>query len=535
MNFSSLEYPYPSKRNLLYSNRGMVATSQPLAAQAGLDMLKKGGNAVDAAIATAACLTVVEPTSNGIGGDAFAIIWIDGELHGLNASGPAPEALSLEYFEKQGLKEMPTFGPIPITVPGVPAAWAALSERFGNLSLKTVLKPSIQYARNGFPITPATAYFWNKAYQNALTNYQGDIFNPWFQTFAPEGRAPMAGEMWKSEGHAKTLEAIAKSEGRDFYEGELADKIDAFLTKHQGKLKKKDLEQYKVRWEKPVSVSYRGYDVWEIPPNGQGMIALQALAILQGMEPQPVENEEATHQIIEALKLAFVDGTTHIADPDHMKSSLEDLLSEEYIQSRRKLIGKTAIMPEPGFPPRSGTVYMAAADGEGNMVSMIQSNYMGFGSGVVVPETGIALHNRGHNFSLDPRHPNCLAPGKRPYHTIIPGFLTKDGQAMGPFGVMGGFMQPQGHLQLLTKIIDFKLNPQAALDAPRWQWLGGKKIEVEQNYPETLIQQLAERGHDISLQRERGSFGRGQMILRNETGVLCGATEPRTDGYVAVW
>jgi len=238
MNFSSLEYPYPSKRNLLYSNRGMVATSQPLAAQAGLDMLKKGGNAVDAAIATAACLTVVEPTSNGIGGDAFAIIWIDGELHGLNASGPAPEALSLEYFEKQGLKEMPTFGPIPITVPGVPAAWAALSERFGNLSLKTVLKPSIQYARNGFPITPATAYFWNKAYQNALTNYQGDIFNPWFQTFAPEGRAPMAGEMWKSEGHAKTLEAIAKSEGRDFYEGELADKIDAFLTKHQGKLKK---------------------------------------------------------------------------------------------------------------------------------------------------------------------------------------------------------------------------------------------------------------------------------------------------------
>lgn len=535
MNFSSLEYQYPSKRNLLYSNRGMVATSQPLAAQAGLDMLKKGGNAVDAAIATAACLTVVEPTSNGIGGDAFAILWMEGELHGLNASGPAPEALSLEYFKKQGLKEMPSLGALPITVPGAPAAWAALSQRFGNLSLQTVLNPAIQYARSGFPVAPSTAYFWKRAYQNALRNYQGDVFEPWFQTFAPEGRAPRSGEIWSSKSHGKTLAAIAKSEGRDFYEGELAEKIESFLWKHQGKLTKKDLEKYKVRWEKPISVSYRGYEVWETPPNGQGLIALQALAILQGIELSSVENEKAVHSIIEALKLSFSDGKAYIADPDHMEVSVENLLSEKYVQSRRDLIRDTALMPEAGVPPRGGTVYMAAADGDGNMVSMIQSNYMGFGSGVVVPETGIALHNRGHNFSLNPRHPNCLTPGKRPYHTIIPGFLTKDQKPIGPFGVMGGFMQPQGHLQLLTKVIDFNLNPQAALDAPRWQWMGGNKVEVEQNFSETMIQQLVERGHDIVLQRERGSFGRGQMILRDEFGVLCGATEPRTDGCVAVW
>ncbi|RQD72517.1 MAG: gamma-glutamyltransferase family protein [Tindallia sp. MSAO_Bac2] len=535
MNFSSLEYPYPSKRNLLYSNRGMVATSQPLAAQAGLDMLKKGGNAIDAAIATAACLTVVEPTSNGIGGDAFAIIWTEGNLHGLNASGPAPKELSLEYFEKQGLKEMPAYGPIPITVPGAPAAWAELSERFGNLSLQTVLKPAINYARYGYPVTPATSYFWKKAHNNALANYQGDVFKHWFETFAPEGRAPEPGEIWKSEGHARTLEAIARTEGRDFYEGDTAERIETFLSNHQGKLKKSDLEKYRVRWEKPISVSYRGYDVWEIPPNGQGMIALQALSILQGMELDPVENAETVHRIIESLKLAFTDGKAHIADPDYMTVTAEELLSKEYIDSRRKLIGENAIEPESGLPPRGGTVYLAAADNEGNMISMIQSNYMGFGSGVVVPDTGIALHNRGHNFSLDPRHPNCLAPDKRPYHTIIPGFLTKNGKPLGPFGVMGGFMQPQGHLQLLTKIIDFQLNPQAALDAPRWQWMGGKRIEVEQNYPETLIHQLVEKGHDIVIQREKGSFGRGQMILRNEEGVLCGATEPRTDGCVAVW
>ncbi|SFH87772.1 gamma-glutamyltranspeptidase / glutathione hydrolase [Tindallia magadiensis] len=535
MNFSSLQYPYPSKRNLVYGQKGMVASSQPLAAQAGLDMLKKGGNAIDAAIATAACLTVVEPTSNGIGGDAFALVWAENDLHGLNASGPAPANLSLEYFEKQGLKEMPVYGPTPITVPGAPAAWAELSERFGNLSLKTVMKPAIQYAREGFPVAPATAYYWKKAYQNALKNYQGEVFKHWFDVFAPQGRAPEPGEIWKSEEHATTLEVIAATMSRDFYEGIIAKTIDEFLSKHHGKLKKEDLESYQVRWEKPISAHYRGYDVWEIPPNGQGLIALQALSILEGMELDTEENGQTVHRIIESLKLAFTDGKTYIADPDHMPTSVESLLSKEYIESRRAMISENALLPEPGMPPRGGTVYLATADGEGNMVSMIQSNYMGFGSGVVIPGTGIALHNRGHNFSLDPRHPNALAPGKRPYHTIIPGFLTKKKKPLGPFGVMGGFMQPQGHLQVITKLIDFQLNPQAALDAPRWQWLGGKKIEVEQDYPELLIQQLVERGHDISIQRERGNFGRGQIILRNENGVLCGATEPRTDGCVAVW
>ncbi|SMP67871.1 gamma-glutamyltransferase family protein [Anoxynatronum buryatiense] len=535
MNFSAQHYPYTSRRTLVYGQRGMVATSQPLAAQAGLDILKAGGNAVDAAIATAACLTVTEPTSNGIGGDAFAIVWLKDGLHGLNASGPAPAALSLEALQQRGLHEMPAHGPVPVTVPGAPAAWAALAEAFGRLPLTSTLKPAIDLARHGYPVSPVAARNWERGVTKAAAHYQGAAHQAWFKTFAPSGRAPKAGEIWRSEDHARTLEKIAQSNARDFYEGDLACQIHDFMKEITGFLTKDDLARYEVKWEKPLSINYRGVDVWELPPNGHGIVALMALNILGQFELDPTETCESLHLSMEAMKLAYSDGKAHIADPAHMKVTVEDLLSFGYAKERSRLIGSEALLPAPGTPPASGTVYLAAADGEGNMVSYIQSNYMGFGSGLVVPGTGIALHNRGHNFSMDPSHPNCVAPGKRPYHTIIPGFLTRDGSPLGPFGVMGGFMQPQGHLQVVSRLVDYGLNPQAALDAPRWQWLGEKRFEMEPSISELLVEALRKKGHQIVYQSDAGSFGRGQIILRNEAGTLCGATEPRTDGMVAVW
>ena len=535
MEFSAHRYPYASRRTLVYGQRGMVATSQPLAAQAGLDMIKSGGNAVDAAIATAACLTVTEPTSNGIGGDAFAIVWMNDSMHGLNASGPAPGKLSLEALHERGIIDMPAHGPVPVTVPGAPAAWAALSERFGRLPLTTVLQPAIDYARIGYPLTPVTAEMWKRAFEKASENYQGSMYRSWFDTFAPKGRPPKAGEVWKSEGHARTLEQIAASKARDFYEGDIAQQIHDFMMESGGFLSKEDLSAYQVRWDQPLSVHYRGYDVWELPPNGHGLVALMALNILKHFDLDKQETSCSMHKTMEAMKLAYSDGKAWIADPNHMPVSVEELLSENYARQRSSLIGEEALTPSAGSPEGSGTVYLATADGEGNMVSYIQSNYMGFGSGMVVPETGISLHNRGHNFSLDPSHPNCVAPGKRPYHTIIPGFLTKNGRPAGPFGVMGGFMQPQGHVQLLSRIIDYGLNPQASLDAPRWQWLGDKRFEIEMSISELTLADLRQRGHEIVYQQDRSSFGRGQMIIRDDTGVLCGATEPRTDGSIAVW
>ncbi|HET7627036.1 MAG TPA: gamma-glutamyltransferase family protein [Bacillales bacterium] len=513
----------------------MVATSQPLAAQAGLDILKKGGNAVDAAIATAACLTVVEPTSNGIGGDAFALVWMKGKLHGLNASGPAPRAMSIDRLKADGHEEIPETGWVPVTVPGTPAAWAALSKRFGKLPLAETLRPAIEYAENGYPVSPTLGRFWKKGYEK-FSKLEGDAFSGWFETFAPNGKAPEIGEMWASPGHAATLKAIAKSDAEWFYRGEGAEKIDACARKHGGYLTSEDLADYEPDWVDPIRVNYRGYDVWEIPPNGQGLIALQALNLVKGWTFAAKDSVDTYHKQMEALKLAFADGKTYIADPRDMSVSTEALLSDAYAEERRKLITNEALEPEPGEPPKGGTVYLATADGEGNMVSLIQSNYMGFGSGIVVPGTGIALHNRGHNFSLDPASDNALRPGKRPYHTIIPGFLTKDGEAVGPFGVMGGFMQPQGHLQVIMNTIDFHLNPQAALDAPRWQWRKGKIVEVEHTFPHHIASALADRGHDIRIALEPNSFGRGQIIWRNpENGVLTGGTEPRTDGMVAAW
>lgn len=536
MNFDFHSYPYTSQRTTVMANNGMVATSQPLAAQAGLDMMKKGGNAIDAAIATAAALTVVEPTSNGIGGDAFALVWTKGKLHGLNASGPAPKSISIETLKERGFEKMPTHGWMPVTVPGAPSAWAELSRRFGRLPLKDVLQPAIDYAEKGYPLTPILGKYWQYAYKKFKQILTDDEFQHWFETFAPDGRAPEIGEIWRSEGHAATLRAIGETDGESFYRGGIAEKIDAFSKKYNAFLSKEDLADYKAEWVDPIKVHYRGYDVWEIPPNGQGLVALLGLNIAKGYEFREKDTVDTYHKQIEAMKLAFTDGKAFITDPAEMRVTVEELLSEEYGESRRSEIAGEALTPEPYQPPRGGTVYLATADSEGNMVSFIQSNYMGFGSGLVVPGTGIALQNRGHDFSLDPEHHNALKPGKKTYHTIIPGFLTKDGEAVGPFGVMGGYMQPQGHMQVVMNTVDFHLNPQAALDAPRWQWIEGKKVQVEPHFPNHIAQALVRKGHQIEVTVDTGGFGRGQIIWRDpKTGVLMGGTEARTDGSIAAW
>ncbi|MCF7931150.1 MAG: gamma-glutamyltransferase [Acholeplasmataceae bacterium] len=530
------DYPYPSKRTVVYAKNGMVATSQPLAAQAGLDILKQGGNAIDAAIAVAAALTVVEPTSNGIGGDNFALIWHQDQLHGLNSSGHAPESLTIEALEDKGIKEMPRFGFTPVTVPGAVAGWAEMSKKFGKLAFSEVLKPAINYAKNGFAVSPTVAQYWKSAHKIYQSHLKGEEYSYWFETFLSDGQAPNEGDLFYLKDHAKTLEDIANTDGNSFYHGEIADKIDAFSKKYGGYLRKSDLERYQPQWVKPISVSYKGYNVWEIPPNGQGLVALMALNIIEDFNFKEKEKLEVYHKQIESIKLAFADGLEYISDPKTMQMSTDDLLSKKYAKSRAKLIAKEAEIRTFGKPNASGTVYLATADKDGNMVSMIQSNYMGFGSGLVVPGTGIALHNRGHNFSLDPKKDNCLAPNKKPYHTIIPGFLTKGKQPIGPFGVMGGFMQPQGHLQVVMNLIDFKMNPQSALDAPRWQWMEGNHISVEPSVPKRIISGLISKKHLVKIEPNLGSFGRGQVIIRNpKTGVYAGGTEKRADGSIAAY
>lgn len=526
--------PYPSKRNVVYAKGGVVATSQPLAASAGLEILRKGGNAVDAAIATAACLTVVEPTSNGIGGDAFAIVWFNNQMHGLNASGISPSSISIEALKKQGFTEIPKHGLIPVMVPGIPSAWRELSQRFGRLPLIEVLKPAIDYAKNGYPLSPTLAYYWKIAYQSYQKQCTLEEFKPWFATFAPNGICPQVGEIWASADHAKTLELIGITNAKAFYQGELADKIDAFSKKYHGFIRKSDLEAYQPTWVKPISIDYKGYQVWEIPPNGQGIIALEALNIVKGLSLSLTPSFDNVHKQIESMKLAFADGLNYITDSAFMKVSSSELLSETYAATRRRLITDHALDPVKGNPIGSNTVYLATADQDGNMVSYIQSNYMGFGSGIVIPNTGIALQNRGHNFSFDPTHENALGPNKKTLHTIIPGFLTKDEKAIGPFGVMGGFMQPQGHMQVIMNSIDYKLNPQAALDAPRWQWISKKHVVFEPNFDHSIIEELIKKGHNATIEPNLGAFGRGQIIWRNPTtGVYVAGTESRTDGAIA--
>lgn len=520
------DYPYASGRRVVLGQRGAIATSQPLATLAGMEMFWAGGNAVDAAIATAIALTVVEPTSNGMGGDAFAQIW-DGQLQGLNGSGKSPQALTADLFA--GLAQVPPRDWRAVTVPGAVSTWRLLSDRWGKLPFEQLFAPAIRYAETGFPVSPETARAWQRAAAIYLP-LTAPMFQPFKQVFFKGDRAPRAGEIWGSLWHAQTLRAIAASGGEAFYRGDLADRLTQFATDTGGYLTPSDLQQHQADWVQPICVRYRDLTVWEMPPNTQGLAALIALNILEEFELSryPRDSADSFHLQIEAMKLAFADVYHHIADADYMVVSHQDLLSQEHAVHRRQLIGDRALpLAKPGLP-RGGTVYLAAADAD-LMISLIQSNYEGFGSGLLVPETGIALHNRGAGFTLNPDHPNCIAPAKRPFHTLIPGFLTHENQPLGPFGVMGAPMQPQGHVQVVVNLMDYGMNPQSALDAPRWRFIAGNTVLLEQSVSRSLAMQLSDRGHVIQVSAEGGQFGKGQIVLRQD-GVLIAASEPRADG-----
>lgn len=533
MNFDPFYHRYPSKRNLIYSNNGMVATTHPIAAQAGIEIMKRGGNAFDAAIATAACLVVVEPTSNGLGSDAFAILSKGDVLYGINGSGRSPKKLTREWLMANEIHKIPKFGPIPVTVPGAVGTWVEIINRFGNLTLKEVLSPAIRAANEGVVVQPTVGKYWELANKRYSSILKEDMFKYWFETFTIDGKAPKVGSLIKLEDHARTLEIIGKTNGEDFYRGEIANKISNFMESIGGLLSLDDLMEYKPEWVDPISTNYRGYDIWELPPNGQGITTLMALSILNNMELKDLEDPQSVHNAIEAMKIAFQDGDKIIGDVNNI--NWMDYTTKEYGLNKINEIGDMASIPEESEYRRGGTVYLSAADKDGNMISYIQSNYMGFGCGLVVPGTGIALQNRGCDFTLKAGHPNTLEPGKRSYHTIIPGFLTKENKSIGPFGVMGGMMQPQGHLQVILNTIDYGLNPQDALDAPRWQWIKGNTIHVEHGFSNSLTGALSRMGHDIVVMHDGGGFGRGQIIFKMEDGSICGGTESRADGYIATY
>ena len=537
-NFDAQEYKYASRRRVVHAKRGMVCTSQPLASQAGLTILQQGGNAIDAAIATAICQTIVEPTNNGLGSDCFALVWTGGKLHGLNGSGYAPQRLTPEAVAASGATErMPLRGWEAVTVPGAPSAWAELHKRFGRLPFAKLFEPAIYYAEQGYPVSPIVARFWQEGI-DALTPYKNNpAIAPWFATFDVHGNgvAPQTGEMVTLPDHAKTLRILADSYCESYYRGELAQKLVEFSDKTGGYLSLEDLADYRAEWVEPVHINYHGYDVWEMPPNGHGITTLMALNILKDMEIGAKDTGDTFHKQIEAMKLAFADGMHYIADPRYMQTRVEELLSEAYAAQRRALISETALEPTHGKPFCGGTVYLCTADGEGNMVSFIQSNYKDFGSGIVLPGYGINLNDRGAGFSLNPELDDYLAPRKKPYHTIIPGFLTHEGEAVGPFGVMGAYMQPQGHVQVIMNTVDWLLNPQTALDAPRWQWIAGKEIWLESSVAPEIVEDLRRRGHEVRVLEDDTTFGRGEIIWRDSNGVLAGATEPRADGVVAAW
>lgn len=519
--------PYPSRRSpVLAAN--MVATSQPLAAQAGLAMLAKRGNAVDAAIATAMALTVVEPTGNGLGSDAFAILWDGTALHGLNASGRSPAGWTPERF--RGRAQMPELGWDSVTVPGAVSAWVALSRRFGRLPLPVLAEPAIRYARDGFLVSPLIAAMWHAAPER----YRGQ---PGFaEAFLPGGRAPAAGEPFRNPAQAVSLELIADSAGEAFYRGVLAERIVAHARAHGGALSAEDLATHAADWVEPLAVPFAGTLVHELPPSGQGIAALMALGMLEelGLD-RPVDDPATLHLAIEATKLALADLMEHVADLDHMQHPPAALLDPAYLARRAALIDRSrAGDPAHGAPRPGGTVYLATADADGMLVSFIQSNYMGFGSGVVVPGTGIALQNRGAGFVLRPGHANRVGPRKRPFHTIIPGFATTaEGAPLMAFGVMGGMMQAQGHVQLALRILAHGQNPQAAIDAPRWCVGGGRRVAVEPGLPTATRTALAALGHEIVVEDSAAFslFGGAQAILRLPGGHV-GGSDPRKDGQV---
>jgi len=524
----NFDNPYRSTRLPVFA-RNVVATSHPLAAQAGLRMLAKGGNAVDAAIAAAAALTVTEPVSNGLGSDAFAILWDGQALHGLNASGRAPQGWTPQYFKRKygdAATAPPKRGIDAVTVPGAVAAWVALSERFGRLPFADLLEPAIEMAERGYLLPVVVQQKWA-----AATPELCDL--PGFaQAFLPWGRAPRVGELFRFPAAGRGLRAIAETKGQAFYGGVIAQAIERFAAEHGGVLKASDFAAYQPEWVQPLGKNYRGYTLHEIPPNGQGIAALIALGILQQFDlaSLPVDGADSQHLQIEAMKLAFADVYRYVAEPASMEVTADQLLDDAYLAARAKLIDmKRAQDFRAGNPVKGGTIYLTTADERGMMVSFIQSNYMGFGSGCVEPTYGISLQNRGHAFALDANGPNpanVVAPGKRPFHTIIPAFLTKDGQPVMSFGVMGANMQPQGHVQTLVRMLDYHQNPQAACDAPRWRYNAGLEINVEAGMDAATVAGLAARGHRMEvIEDSYQDFGAGQFIWR--------AGDPSVEGYVA--
>ncbi|GAA0710741.1 gamma-glutamyltransferase [Dokdonella soli] len=533
-------------RSEVIATHGMVATSHPLATQIGLDVLKKGGSAVDAAIAANAALGLMEPVSNGVGGDLFAIVWDakTKKLYGYNGSGRSPKSLTLKWFQDHDYKAIPPLGPLPVNVPGAVDGWFALHDRFGKLPMKDVLAPTIAYAREGFPLTELIAYYWQLAVPR-LSKYPG-----FTEQFTLNGRAPAKGEIWKNPNLANTLQAIA-SGGRDaFYKGKIAHTIADYMQANGGFLSYEDLTTHKGEWVEPVSTNYRGYDVWELPPNGQGIAALQMLNILEGYDFSkiPFGSTEHVHLFVEAKKLTFEDRAKFYADPAFSKAPIDWLVSKSYAAERRKLISPDHAMRavEPGTHKLDGdTIYLTTADAQGNMVSLIQSNYRGMGSGMSPPGLGFILQDRGELFVLKEDHANTYAPGKRPFHTIIPSFITKDGAPWISFGVMGGDMQPQGHAEIVMNLIDFGMNLQEAGDAPRIQHEGstspeaqaepmkdGGFVDLESGFPYETVRGLMQKGHSVHF--AHGPYGGYQAIEWDaKNRVYIGASEGRKDGQAA--
>jgi len=530
-----------ASRSEVIGQNGMVATSHPLATQIGLDILKQGGTAIDAAIAANIALGLMEPTGNGIGGDLFAIVWDakTQQLHGLNASGPAPKNLTIDYFIEKGLKKIPSYGPLPVTVPGAVDGWVKLHEKFGKMDFKLLFEPTIEYAKSGFPVTETIAYYLDRS-QKRFENYPN--FN---DVWVKNGRMPQKGEIFKNPQLAKTLQVIASKGRAGFYEGPIAKTMADFIQSQGGFLTYEDLASFHSEWTPPVSSNYRGYEVWELPPNGQGIAALQILNMLENYDLKSLGlfSAEYIHLFTEAKKLAFADRAKYYADPLFEKIPVEELISKSYAKERIKLIdaNKVAKTDEAGILKNGDTIYLTAADQYGNMISLIQSNYRGMGSGMVPPGLGFMLQDRGELFSLDKNHKNSLKGGKRPFHTIIPAFVTKDGKPFMSFGVMGGATQPQAHAQIIINMIDFGLNLQEAGDAPRIVHSGssqptdeimkdGGTLSIESGFGKTIEEELIAKGH--VLQYEKGIFGGYQAIMLKD-GVYYGASETRKDGQAA--
>jgi gamma-glutamyltranspeptidase/glutathione hydrolase len=532
---------FNSRRSMVVARRGMVAASHPLAAQAGLNILRQGGNAADAAIATAAVLNVTQPASTGVGGDCFALFF-DARtktITALNGSGRAPAALRLEDLRAKGWKEVDPRSPHAVTVPGAVQGWHDLLQRHGRMSLREVLDDAIHYASDGFPVSPVFGVSWKMA-GGFLRN------SPYTEEYLPGGVAPEVGQVVRLPGLASTLQAIAEDGPEAFYTGPIADAIVSTLQELGGLMTHDDLRSHTSTWGEPISVDYRGVTVYEHPPNGQGMAALLALNIASGWDLRAMswDDPERLHLMVEAMRLAFADARQYIADPEVSPMPVGALLSKAYAARRRALVSRDRAMQPPSYGlalSGSDTVYLSVVDGDGNACSFINSLYMGFGTGIVAKGTGIFLQNRGANFSLDPDHPNALSGGKRPYHTIIPGMALKDDELWACFGVMGGFMQPQGHFQVISAMVDDDLNPQAALDRPRWclqEGSGDSVLALEEGIPVKTMARLAEMGHHVRpvTGRGRALFGGGQIIRRDpETGVLFGGSEPRQDGLVAAY